>query len=703
MSDAKLKDITRESWAEKLYLKNPRTVEPGLLRTVLLVFHSVSKEVEIKFDLHEHATLQELIYRLNKGIKGTRVTLSQNPYVYDGFVPPYNGAESFCVAENDGSGSISQKRPENDLEAFRDNDKPIHIYFDRGPLISLEDPAAKWSFSWAKWYGGNFPNGMLRGRNGILYDGKHLMRLISYHDLAEPERIKRMNAWRVSASATSPPSDSYRHNAAVYWGQEPSSARRLPIMIDKLRDQSSAKKGSKVYGIMVSSAADSHPSTLTPGSTDISGSTESSTEPVDRAEVAIGLEQQCRSKDTAAHPQGGHDDADDDEWYDCRSDLSGSREAEGSPVEPSVGAPKPLNGSNLDTAPIESTENDRDNPPEPLSTPATGEPDTPAQPVATAGSNELPATIKSIQSGWQKTFQSSSVISAALAVIESILFILFSDLDSENFNLNSPSRNALHMMNYLAFFSAIGATSCSLFLTHEFGELHFRAAKRALELEPPIGMVAPEDMGKLLRHYGVYLSKAPSSPVVAMSVGLPEIGVAYELPATIKSIQQGWLVTFQNASNMSTLFTVVDIVLLVFFNNLSSGKSGPESSGRRALRILNYLALLSSISATLYSLFLTKEFGELPARAARREPELDPVVNVVVQEDAGELLRRYGARRIVKHMTLYWILMIHIGFLSLVAQLLVYVWIVEARPVAIAVSCVTGFALLPLLSIFPSS
>jgi hypothetical protein len=172
----------------------------------------------------------------------------------------------------------------------------------------------------------------------------------------------------------------------------------------------------------------------------------------------------------------------------------------------------------------------------------------------------------------------------------------------------------------------------------------------------------------------------------------------------------------------STLLAVIQSVLLVFFNNLNPEKFNPDSPGGQALLVLTYLAFFFSISATFSSLLLTDEFGEIHVRASQRESMLEPLDSMAIHEDQGELLKRYGARRILKpviwHCEHYsslplrnmvsptivstGFLMLLLGYLSLVAQLLAYLWIMESRPVAIAMSCVAGFILLPLLSLYPS-
>ncbi|KAG8791375.1 hypothetical protein FRC12_009318 [Ceratobasidium sp. 428] len=187
-----------------------------------------------------------------------------------------------------------------------------------------------------------------------------------------------------------------------------------------------------------------------------------------------------------------------------------------------------------------------------------------------------------------------------------------------------------------------------------------------------------------------------------MNARPPKTKVSYDLPATIKAIQTGWLTTFQTASVISALLAVIESILLFLIHGSSSERFDTENPGGKALLVLNYLAFFFGISATFSSLLLTDEFGEIHVRASQRESALEPLDQVVINEDVSKLLTRYGARRITGPLIWHWIIMLLGGFLALVGQLLLYIWLVEAKPIAIGMSCVTGFALLPLLSIIPS-
>lgn len=197
----------------------------------------------------------------------------------------------------------------------------------------------------------------------------------------------------------------------------------------------------------------------------------------------------------------------------------------------------------------------------------------------------------------------------------------------------------------------------------------------------------------------------PPLPIIQpnpiMSPRPPKTRVTYDLPATIKSIQAGWQATFQSASITAALFAVIESVLLLFFSNISPEKMNPEGAGGQAVMVLTYLAFFFSISATFSSLLLTDELGELHVRASHRESKLVSLDSGVIYEDPSDLLSRYGARKTWRPVMWHWFLMILLAYLCLVGQILAYVWIIQSKAIGIAMSCVAGFTLLPLLSMLP--
>jgi hypothetical protein len=146
------------------------------------------------------------------------------------------------------------------------------------------------------------------------------------------------------------------------------------------------------------------------------------------------------------------------------------------------------------------------------------------------GKDELPNTIKSIQAGWQASFQSAATVvsvqtcinyilslnqfelpcsiqSALLAAVESQLFVFVKGLQPKDLEPSSPSGQALLLFTYLTFLCSISATVSALILTDEVGELQMRASdaksQSRLNTFDSAGLIA-EDSLTILIHYGLH-------------------------------------------------------------------------------------------------------------------------------------------------------------------------------------------------------
>ncbi|KAI9440278.1 hypothetical protein F5148DRAFT_1258734 [Russula earlei] len=118
--------------------------------------------------------------------------------------------------------------------------------------------------------------------------------------------------------------------------------------------------------------------------------------------------------------------------------------------------------------------------------------------------------------------------------------------------------------------------------------------------------------------------------------------IAYELPSTVKALNDGWLATYQISTVVAALFMIVEVQLLSFVKDKSNYDNHLNKSAKHALLIFTYSALFFCLSATVSGLILTDEFGELPVRASRRK---DPIQQGIFDSGALDLLQTYGAKR----------------------------------------------------------
>jgi len=148
-----------------------------------------------------------------------------------------------------------------------------------------------------------------------------------------------------------------------------------------------------------------------------------------------------------------------------------------------------------------------------------------------------------------------------------------------------------------------------------------------------------------------------------------------------------------------------------------------NKSARHALLIFTYSALFFCLSATISGLILTDEFGELPVRASRKK---DLIQQGVFDSGALDLLRTYGAKRswiwVMWHCEFFFppnpppqtcvapfnenrahtgLFSLVAGTISLITQLLLYVWLEESDSVRITLTFISLFAVLPLFHLVP--
>ncbi|KAI0048488.1 hypothetical protein FA95DRAFT_1490826, partial [Auriscalpium vulgare] len=172
-----------------------------------------------------------------------------------------------------------------------------------------------------------------------------------------------------------------------------------------------------------------------------------------------------------------------------------------------------------------------------------------------------------------------------------------------------------------------------------------------------------------------------------------------ELPATVKSLNEGWLATFQTAATISGLLAVVQAQLISFVKNPANYDSTPNHASMQALLALTYCDLFLCLSATVSALILTDEFGELPVRASRVS---DPIKVGTFDSSAASLLEVYGARKSWRWVMFHWLATLLLAVLCMIAQVALYVWLQESLAVKVTVVVVGVFGILPLLHFIPA-
>ncbi|KAH9056283.1 hypothetical protein EDB87DRAFT_1257901 [Lactarius vividus] len=174
--------------------------------------------------------------------------------------------------------------------------------------------------------------------------------------------------------------------------------------------------------------------------------------------------------------------------------------------------------------------------------------------------------------------------------------------------------------------------------------------------------------------------------------------IAYELPSTVKSLNDGWLKTYQISTVVAGLFAVVEVLLLFFIKNGANfHRSIVGNNTNNALLVFTYLGLFFSISAAVSGLILTDDFGELPVRASQR----DSMGSGWFDSGTWQLLQSYGAKRSGILVMWHWLFSLIAGTVSLIIQVLIYVWLEESKSVRTTLTVITVLAVVPLVHLMP--
>ncbi|KZV75932.1 hypothetical protein PENSPDRAFT_661433 [Peniophora sp. CONT] len=188
-----------------------------------------------------------------------------------------------------------------------------------------------------------------------------------------------------------------------------------------------------------------------------------------------------------------------------------------------------------------------------------------------------------------------------------------------------------------------------------------------------------------------------------MTVPKP-VDLTYELPPAVKKLHEGWMGTLQSGAVVSSIIAGVEAQLLVFYNDKGSfgtPDTDPPSVIQVVLEILTYIALVCSVSATITSLLLTDEFGEIPTRSARGRD---------ARTEGGQfagtdftILRSFRLRRGSEIVMYHWLFSILIATLCTIISTAIFVIMQKPLAAQVIVTTVTILSVLPILWYFLGS
>ncbi|KAI0300019.1 hypothetical protein B0F90DRAFT_1817817 [Multifurca ochricompacta] len=171
----------------------------------------------------------------------------------------------------------------------------------------------------------------------------------------------------------------------------------------------------------------------------------------------------------------------------------------------------------------------------------------------------------------------------------------------------------------------------------------------------------------------------------------------------VESVTKYKLPTYQAAAVVSTVLAGVESQFLVFFKSSPDFTQESKPAMLQYLLVLTYIALIFSVSATISSLVLTENFGNVPMLVSRFREKLKSITNPGF-ETASFLQSSFGdaiAPRRWRWIEWHWLFTLVISVLCLPAQILLYIWMQERDGIRVTVSVAGVFAMLPLLHFLP--
>ncbi|KAH8990832.1 hypothetical protein EDB92DRAFT_1946359 [Lactarius akahatsu] len=170
---------------------------------------------------------------------------------------------------------------------------------------------------------------------------------------------------------------------------------------------------------------------------------------------------------------------------------------------------------------------------------------------------------------------------------------------------------------------------------------------------------------------------------------------ADEPRSTVRPLNDSMLATYQSLTVLARRFAVIEVHLLSFVKNDANFDKGVGSSAKHTLLIFTYLALFFYLSAVVGGHILMYGSGELPVRPPQERGMVRQGLPDSGTSDPD------GVKRTSVLVMWHWVFSFIAGTVSLITQVLLYVWLEETNSVRITVSIITVFVILPLVYLIP--
>ncbi|KAK0469203.1 uncharacterized protein EV420DRAFT_14437 [Desarmillaria tabescens] len=173
--------------------------------------------------------------------------------------------------------------------------------------------------------------------------------------------------------------------------------------------------------------------------------------------------------------------------------------------------------------------------------------------------------------------------------------------------------------------------------------------------------------------------------------------LTYQLPSLVEYNRQGWQTTCSSAAVVTSLLAAVATGLLSAVNDVVNDGDFKQKANPHVLDFLyvgSFGAIILNASATVTSLFLIDELGDLPTLASDLDKPKDGFA-----PDNTDILVYYGLGNTWTWTRWHWIISLVLGAWCLFLQVIVFVYVTQTTSVKVVV---TIFSVLPMYRLMPN-
>ncbi|KAK0485177.1 hypothetical protein IW261DRAFT_1417023 [Armillaria novae-zelandiae] len=181
---------------------------------------------------------------------------------------------------------------------------------------------------------------------------------------------------------------------------------------------------------------------------------------------------------------------------------------------------------------------------------------------------------------------------------------------------------------------------------------------------------------------------------------MPQKNLSYKLPSLVEYHLNGWQSTCSSVAVVTSLLAGVAAGLLSVINDVVSDADFKQTANPHAvaaLQVTSFGAIVLNASATITSLLLIDELGDLPDIASANPDK--PRAGFIESQD---LLVYYGMEKTWTWTRWHWIVSLILGAWCLFAQVVVFVCISQTKAVKVIVTVAAVYAVLPMCRLLPS-